>query len=924
MSFREVTAAERLKIPYSAVGVIFATFPDGSSGWRGSAAVIGLNDIVTATHVIYDPGKGGFATKIEFYFGADYNSTGGYFENYGYRLTSDFRWEIKINGTIYQDGDNSTLTSAESQYDIAIIGVSVEIGKQTGWLGIDWGRDYSQTVIAAGYPGNNPGMMTETITVDSNPRWGVYNGISQMGGGSSGGPLFTNDNYIIGVRSSGSGPGTKGTWADIGFAWHWIEPFLKFNDYLLTSSVKPVTPTYNLVSQATTVNEGGTAVFTLSTTNVAALSILTYTLSGVQADDIVSGRLTGTVEVGADGKATISIPIKKDLTTEGDETLRVIVESAAAIITVKDTSRVLDYPAGDKYVGDVINGIRQGQGTYTFANGNKYVGDFNAGNFEGLGTYTFANGNKYVGDFKASKFEGQGTYTFTNGNKYVGDFKAGNFEGLGTYTFANGNKYVGAFKADKFEGQGTFTFANGNKYVGSFKNDLREGLGTFTFVSGDKYVGDFRANKFEGQGTYTFANGNKYVGLFKNDLREGQGTYTFANGDKYIGSLLADKFEGQGTLTYANGDTYVGAFKADKFEGQGTFTFANGRVSKGEFKNDGLVASKYEIEAASKSVFEGETADFTLTVTNYRSGDILSFSVSGIQSEDVVGGKLSGFVFVGIDGKAKIPIPITEDNVREGHEKMTLTVQGKSATVTINDTIKGNSNSSTNTVEYPNLSSNYAVSRKGSGEIEIIFHSGAKERLIGIDQVKFADKTVNSKDVSYIGTYTDVSETNFQAAHRFYNTRDKAYFYTGDPNEKNSVLLSSTPNASGLADTSWPYVYQGSTFEKAHTYNGGTPLFRFYNTETGHHFFTASKDEADYVKGKSDSGQWPFKYEGVAFNVYASDPTPNTQGQEVAVHRFYSPELNRHFYTANQTEVDEIKLTGQWKYEGIGFWGEII
>jgi len=34
--------------------------------------------------------------------------------------------------------------------------------------------------------------------------------------------------------------------------------------------------------------------------------------------------------------------------------------------------------------------------------------------------------------------------------------------------------------------------------------------------------------------------------------------------------------------------------------------------------------------------------------------------------------------------------------------------------------------------------------------------------------------------------------------------------------------------------------------------------------------------------------------------------------------------LNRHFFTASETEVQEIQLTGQWNYEGIGFWGEVV
>ena len=74
----------------------------------------------------------------------------------------------------------------------------------------------------------------------------------------------------------------------------------------------------------------------------------------------------------------------------------------------------------------------------------------------------------------------------------------------------------------------------------------------------------------------------------------------------------------------------------------------------------------------------------------------------------------------------------------------------------------------------------------------------------------------------------------------------------------------------------------------------------------------------------SASGEWPFNYEGIAFNVYSDDPNPNSTGQEVPVYRFYSPSLNRHFFTADETEALNINLTGIWNYEGVGFYGEIL
>lgn len=338
MTIREVTLVERENFPYGAIGLVEVTYRDGSTA-IGTASVVGRNDVLTAAHVIYDPDRGGWAESLDFYFGADYNSRLGYFEDYGYRLTSGFRWEAKagIQGT-FSDADNSTVLSSESQHDVALIGLSVEIGAQTGWLGLDAGRDFSQTLNMAGYPSGSTGLMTERVSVTPSSRWGIYEGVSKMGPGSSGGPLFTDDDYVIGVMSGGI-PGGYAVWADLGFSWSWMRPFIDENDSLLGSGLTQRDPTYKLTAHSPIINEGDTARFTLTTTNVEALTSLTYRITGVQAADIEFGRLSGTVMVGLDGNATVSVVTRRDLLTEGDEILTLSIETSSASTLIKDTSQ---------------------------------------------------------------------------------------------------------------------------------------------------------------------------------------------------------------------------------------------------------------------------------------------------------------------------------------------------------------------------------------------------------------------------------------------------------------------------------------------------------------------------------------------------------------------------------------------------------
>ncbi len=123
----------------------------------------------------------------------------------------------------------------------------------------------------------------------------------------------------------------------------------------------------------------------------------------------------------------------------------------------------------------------------------------------------------YVGEVQDGLPNGQGTYTFPDGAKYVGEWQDGKRNGQGTMTLPNGAKYVGEYKDDKKNGQGTITLPNGAKYVGEYKDDKRHGQGTFTWPNGAKYVGEFRDGNRHGQGTMTLPSGAKYVGEFKDD-----------------------------------------------------------------------------------------------------------------------------------------------------------------------------------------------------------------------------------------------------------------------------------------------------------------------------------------------------------------------------------------------------------------------
>ena len=165
------------------------------------------------------------------------------------------------------------------------------------------------------------------------------------------------------------------------------------------------------------------------------------------------------------------------------------------------------------------------------------------------GEKTFENADNpkkedvYVGEFLNDMFHGKGTYTYADGTIYKGQFSENYFQGKGTLIWGEGewegDKYVGEFFKDERTGNGIYTSANGDRYVGEFLNGEPHGQGTQTWNSGewegDKYVGDWVNGQRSGKGTYTWANGDRYVGEFLNNESHGQGKYTWEDGDSWNG-----------------------------------------------------------------------------------------------------------------------------------------------------------------------------------------------------------------------------------------------------------------------------------------------------------------------------------------------------------------------------------------------------
>ena len=79
-----------------------------------------------------------------------------------------------------------------------------------------------------------------------------------------------------------------------------------------------------------------------------------------------------------------------------------------------------------------------------------------------------------------------------------------------------------------------------------------------------------------------------------------------------------------------------------------------------------------------------------------------------------------------------------------------------------------------------------------------------------------------------------------------------------------------------------------------------SPVFRFYNTQTGTHFYTINVAERDFVLVRYPQ----FAYEGPAYYAY-----PTSQAGQLPVYRFYNTRTGTHFYTQSEAEKNFVLVT---------------
>ena len=154
----------------------------------------------------------------------------------------------------------------------------------------------------------------------------------------------------------------------------------------------------------------------------------------------------------------------------------------ANILNLKIENNCIYFNGIKEYEGDIVDGVKQGQGIEYYKNQKKrYEGSFKIGKHHGNGKEYYDNEIlKYNGEFNNGFYDKKGIeYDETGKIIYEGEFKKGKYHGKGKL-YRNGKLiYEGDFVDNKLQGKGKEYDEDGKVlYSGEFQNNYYEGFGS--------------------------------------------------------------------------------------------------------------------------------------------------------------------------------------------------------------------------------------------------------------------------------------------------------------------------------------------------------------------------------------------------------------------------------------------------------------
>ncbi|MEM7591887.1 MAG: hypothetical protein AAF383_10280 [Cyanobacteria bacterium P01_A01_bin.83] len=380
--------------------------------------------------------------------------------------------------------------------------------------------------------------------------------------------------------------------------------------------------------------------------------------------------------------------------------------------------------------------------------------------------------------------------------------------------------------------------------------------------------------------------------------------------DNLIGTALDDSITGAGGDDRINGglgaDTLIGGIGNDiiRFD-------AGQKVVNGGPGEDQIFLN-----------FINETEDFILTYNNQlepisiTEGGILDGTqISGIERILVTSGSGNDVIDIAVTSVGgritsgagnDLVVGGTGDDLLEGEAGDDTFFGGAG-----NDEIAGGAGNDASV--YFGLRSDYEVVIEDNGTATVTgvalenFEAGADlseaeiftDSLTDVEIVLFNDGEIIVETGEFVAFPLEDADL---PVYEFFRTDTQTQFYTTSEVERD-FIVENLPQ----------YELEGTSFfgvtppEVGDNLAGLTPVYRFFNTNSGVHLYTADENEKNFIVENLDN----YSLEGTPYYGFDA-PGDDT----VPVYRFYNASLDAHFYTISTAERDSFIESPDYQIEG--------
>ncbi len=145
--------------------------------------------------------------------------------------------------------------------------------------------------------------------------------------------------------------------------------------------------------------------------------------------------------------------------------------------------------------------------------------------------------------------------------------------------------------------------------------------------------------------------------------------------------------------------------------------------------------------------------------------------------------------------------------------------------------------------------------------------------------------------------------------HRFFQNVKGFHFYTADENEREDVFERSI-------DGELNYEYENVAYRVLSTDKdsltgeniaGASPVYRFFNRDTGSHLYTMDDNEKKYIDQTLDN----YSFDGISYYAFKSE-SPDIE--TIPLYRMYNTVSGSHLFTTDENEFNTIKNSSNFSY----------